>query len=67
MLVQSERSCALVYVSDQTNIKVMHNIKTNFDRVYCICKQFIESEVDSNGNFQYYSRRPELSDVQIVL
>ncbi|RYY43675.1 MAG: IS982 family transposase [Chitinophagaceae bacterium] len=44
----------------------MHNIKTNFSRFYRICKQFFESEIDSNGNFQYYPRRPALSDVQVV-
>ncbi|NTS40736.1 IS982 family transposase [Flavisolibacter sp. BT320] len=44
----------------------MHNIKTSFGRFYRICKQFFESETDSNGNFQYYPRRPALSDVQVV-
>lgn len=44
----------------------MHNIRTNFGRFYRICKQFFERETDSFGNFQYYPRRPELSDVQVV-
>ena len=44
----------------------MHNIRTNFQRFYRICKEFFESETDSSGNFQCYPRRPELSDVQIV-
>ena len=44
----------------------MHNIKTNFGRFYRICKEFFESETDSSGNFQFYPRRPELSDIQVV-
>ena len=44
----------------------MHNIRTNFGRFYRICKAFFESETDNNGNFQYYSRKPEISDVQVV-
>jgi hypothetical protein len=44
----------------------MHNIRTNFGRFFRICKEFFESETDGSGNFQYYPRRPELSDVQIV-
>lgn len=44
----------------------MYNIRKNFRRCCRISKEFFESETDGSGNFQYYPRRPELSDVQIV-
>lgn len=44
----------------------MHNIRTNFQRFYRICKEFFEKETDSRGNFQHYPRTPALSDVQVV-
>jgi hypothetical protein len=44
----------------------MHNIKTNFGRFYRICKEFFEYEADRRGNFQYYPRRPKMSDLQVI-
>lgn len=44
----------------------MHNIRTNFQRFYRICKEFFDSETDGSGNFQHYPRKPALSDVQVV-
>ena len=44
----------------------MHNIRTNFGRFYCICKEFFEQEADRKGNLQFYPRPPKMSDVQII-
>jgi hypothetical protein len=44
----------------------MHNIKTNFGRFYRICKEIFEDEADSNGNLQFYPRRPNMTDLQVI-
>ena len=44
----------------------MHNIRTNFQRFFRICKEFFESETDRSDNFQPYPRKPTLSDLQVV-
>lgn len=44
----------------------MHNIKTNFGKIHLICKEIFEKEADRQGNFQFYPRKPILSDIQVV-
>lgn len=44
----------------------MHNIKTNFGRIYRICKEFFEGEVDTKGNFQFYPKATAMADLEIV-
>ncbi len=44
----------------------MHNIKPNFGIIYRICKEIFEKEADRHGNFQFYPRKPKLSDLQVV-
>jgi len=44
----------------------MHNIKTNFGRIYRICKEFFEGEVDNKGNFQFYPKAASMADLEIV-
>ena len=44
----------------------MHNIKTNFGRIYRICKEFFEGEVDNRGNFQFYPKSATMADLEIV-
>ncbi len=44
----------------------MHNIKTNFNKFYGICKEFFEKEVDSIKNFQFYPVKPKMNDLEIV-
>lgn len=44
----------------------MHNIKTNFGRIYRICKEFFEGEVDTKGNFQFYPKPASMADLEIV-
>lgn len=44
----------------------MHNIKTNFGRFYRICKEIFEDEADNKGNLQFYRRKPNMSDLQVI-
>lgn len=44
----------------------MHNIKTNFGRIYRICKEFFEGEVDTKGNFQFYPKPASMADLEVV-
>jgi hypothetical protein len=44
----------------------MHNIKTNFGRIYRICKTFFEGEIDRKGNFEFYPKAPLMTDLEIV-
>lgn len=44
----------------------MHNIRTNFSKFYCICKELFEKEVDSRKNFQFYPVVPKMNDLEVV-
>jgi hypothetical protein len=42
----------------------MHNIRTNFRRFYEICKELLETEVDTRKNFQFYPVSPKMNDME---
>jgi hypothetical protein len=44
----------------------MHNIRTNFSKFYCICKELFEKEVDNRKNFQFYPVIPKMNDLEVV-
>lgn len=44
----------------------MHNIRTNFNKFYGICKEFFEKEIDTKKNFQFYPVSPKMNDLKIV-
>lgn len=44
----------------------MHNIKTNFGRIYRICKTFFKGDIDRKGNFEFYPKSPLMADLEIV-
>ena len=44
----------------------MHNIKTNFSKFYCICKELFQTETGSRKNFQFYPVQPKMNDLEIV-
>lgn len=44
----------------------MHNIRTNFGRIYRFCKQFFEGEADQQGNLQFYPRSPRMADLKVI-
>ena len=44
----------------------MHNIRTNFNKFYGICKEFFEVETDTKKNFQFYPVKPKMNDLKVV-
>jgi hypothetical protein len=44
----------------------MHNLKTNFDKILIITKSFFEGSLDADGNYYSYSRKPKMSDSEII-
>jgi hypothetical protein len=44
----------------------MHNIRTNFRKIYGICKELFDKEVDRDNNFQFYPVKPKMNDLEIV-
>jgi hypothetical protein len=44
----------------------MHNIKTNSGINQRICNEIFEKASDRYGNFQFFPRKPVLSDLQVV-
>lgn len=44
----------------------MHNLKTNFDKIYKIVKSSLSSKLDVNDNLQFYPRQPKMNDCSII-
>ena len=44
----------------------MHNIKTNFDKVYSIVKNLFKDQITSEGNFLRCGVKPKFSDIEII-
>lgn len=44
----------------------MHNIRTNFNKFYGICKELFKTETGSKKNFQFYPVQPKMNDLEIV-
>ena len=44
----------------------MHNIKTNFNRIIGLCKNFLKEELDAKGNIQFYPKSPAMSDLEVI-
>jgi len=67
-----KRLCILLFFSklkEELNQKysfIMHNLKTNFDKVFVITKSFFSDSIDVDGNFQFYPRKPKMSDCEII-
>lgn len=45
---------------------VMHNLKTNFDKILNITKSFFKDSIDSDGNCTFYPKKPKMSDCEII-
>jgi len=45
---------------------VMHNLKTNFDKIFHITKLFFKDSIDSDCNLQFYPKKPKMSDCEII-
>jgi hypothetical protein len=44
----------------------MHNLKTNFDKIFNITKSFFNDAIDADYNFSHYPRKPKMSDCEII-
>jgi Transposase DDE domain len=44
----------------------MHNLKTNFDKIFHICKYVLDDELLEDGNFFKYKNSPKMTDIEIV-
>lgn len=44
----------------------MHNLKTNFDKIFNITKSFFNDNIDADYNFHPYPRKPLMSDCEII-
>ena len=44
----------------------MHNLKTNFDKIFNITKSFFNDTIDADCNFYPYPRKPIMSDCEII-
>ena len=67
-----KRLCILLYIS---NLKVaihhkyyliMHNLKTNFDKILNITKSFYKGFIDADGNYYFYPNKPKMFDCEIL-
>lgn len=54
------------FTSDQTTKTSMHKIGANYGRFHRICKTFFEEEADWSGNLEFYSRKTQMSDLEII-
>lgn len=44
----------------------MHNLKTNFDKIFDIAKSFFCDSLNADDNFFFYPRKPKMSDCEII-
>ena len=44
----------------------MHNLKTNFDKIYIIVKSSLSEKLDVHDNLQFYPRQPKMNDCSII-
>ena len=44
----------------------MHNLKTNFDKIYRIVKSSLSDKLDNRDNLQFYPRLPKMNDCSII-
>lgn len=44
----------------------MHNLKTNFDKLYQIVKSSLSDKLDTQDNLQHYPRLPKMNDCSII-
>ena len=45
---------------------LMHNLKTNFDKIYLIVKSSLSDKLNSEDNLQFYPRLPKMNDCSII-
>ena len=56
----------LKVVNHDKNSFIMHNLKSNFDKILNITKSFYEGSIDADGNYYFYPNKPKMSDCEII-
>ena len=44
----------------------MHNLKSNFDKIFNIIKLFFKGYIDADDNYYFYPNKPKMSDCEII-
>ena len=44
----------------------MHNLKSNFDKIFNITKSFFKDSIDADDNYYFYPNKPKMSDCEII-
>ena len=44
----------------------MHNIKTNFDKIYSIVQNILKNQITKEGNFLKCGVKPKFSDIEVI-
>ncbi len=44
----------------------MHNIKTNFDKIFEVVKAIVKDETDTQGNYARRGTKPRFSDMEVI-
>lgn len=67
-----KRLCILLNISklkvviNDKNCLIMHNLKTNFDKILDITKSFFKDSIDADGNYYFYPNKPKMSDCEVI-
>jgi len=56
----------LKVVNNHKNCLIMHNLKSNFDKILNITKSFFKGSIDADHNYYYYPNKPKMSDCEII-
>ena len=67
-----KRLCKLLNISKLKVVNyhkytfIMHNLKTNFDKILDITKSFYKGSIDTDHNYYFYPNKPKMSDCEII-
>lgn len=64
--MQNSNNTYLKGVNFHKNTTLMHDLKTNFDKILPIVKQTLADELDEDGNLHRYPNKPDLPDAHII-
>lgn len=53
-------------VKSNKNTNLMHDLKTNFDKILPIVNQTLAEQINPQGNLQFYPRQPNLPDTHVI-
>lgn len=48
------------------NSFIMHNLKSNFDKIFNITKLFFKGFIDADDNYYFYPNKPKMSDCEVI-